>query len=160
MYHQKGGCNVSFILKKIKKQNAYPCKFQKKLKVSSFHCHKCVDQKYLWRSRNYQEPSKSIIRFLTIVFRNLGKGKRQKVKSSIFDGSLIINQSFSQSDWICYWQIKLCTYHAFLLNQMSDIRDRWTKKLQTFSRHFLWKQSLKYLLPSYCYFFVLVIKLI
>ena len=29
MYHQKGGGNVSFILRKIKKQNAYSCKFQK-----------------------------------------------------------------------------------------------------------------------------------
>ena len=36
MYHQKGGCNVSFILKKIKKQNAYPCKFQKKIKCRRF----------------------------------------------------------------------------------------------------------------------------
>ena len=47
MYHQKGGGNVSFILKKINKQDAYPCKFQKKLKVPPFHCHKCGDQKYL-----------------------------------------------------------------------------------------------------------------
>ena len=35
MCHQKGGCNVSFTLKKIKKQNAYPCKFQKKKKNES-----------------------------------------------------------------------------------------------------------------------------
>ena len=47
MYRQKGGRNVSFISKKIKKQNVYPCKFQKKLKVPPFHCHKCADQKYL-----------------------------------------------------------------------------------------------------------------
>ena len=53
MHHQKGECNVSFILKKIKKQSAYLCKFQKKLKVPPFQWHKCVDEKYLRRSRNY-----------------------------------------------------------------------------------------------------------
>ena len=51
MYHQKLGCNIAFIKKKKKKQNAFPCKFQKILKGSSFHCQKYVDQKYLWRSR-------------------------------------------------------------------------------------------------------------
>ena len=35
MYHQKGGYNVSFILKKIEKQNAYPCKFKKKIKTAA-----------------------------------------------------------------------------------------------------------------------------
>ena len=94
MYHQKGGGNVSFFLKKIKKQNAYPCKLQKKLKLSPFHRHKCADQKYLWRSTNYQESSKSIIRFLSIVIWNLGKGKKQKWKNTIFDGLLIVNRTF------------------------------------------------------------------
>ena len=42
MYHQKRGGNVSF---RKKKQNAYPCKFKKKLKMPPFHCHqKNVDQ--------------------------------------------------------------------------------------------------------------------
>ena len=90
---------LSFI-EKIKNQNAYLCKLKKNLKGSPFHSQKCVDQKYLWRSRNYLEPSKPIIRFLTIVFRNLGKGKRQKVKNSIFDDPLIINQPFSQTEYI------------------------------------------------------------
>ena len=55
MYHQDGGCNdvmevvmeVVFHLEKIKKQNANPRKFQKKLKGSPFHFQKCVNQKYL-----------------------------------------------------------------------------------------------------------------
>ena len=114
---------LSFI-EKIKNQNAYLCKLKKNLKVSPFHSQKCVDQKYLWRSRNYLEPSKPIIRFLTIVFINLGKGKRQKVKNSIFDDPLIINQPFF-TNWIYYWQIRFCTYYAFSLNQMSDIRKVW-----------------------------------
>ena len=33
--------------RKIKKQNAYPCKFQKKITGPPFHCQKRVDQKYL-----------------------------------------------------------------------------------------------------------------
>ena len=76
---------------------------------------------------------------------------------------------FILTNWICYWQIRFCTYYAFSLNQMSDIREvwkywplkdgfrsilqkfyrvpicgGWTKKLQTFSRHFLWERSSKY----------------
>ena len=35
MCYQKGGGNVSFILKKIKKQDAYPGKFQKKNKSAA-----------------------------------------------------------------------------------------------------------------------------
>ena len=42
-----------FLKEKIKKQNAYLCRFQKKLKVPLFDCHKCVVQKYFWPSRNY-----------------------------------------------------------------------------------------------------------
>ena len=86
-------------LEKIKNQNAYPRKLNKKLTVPPFHFQKCVDQKYLWRSWNYKEPSKSNIRFLTIFFRNLGKWKRQKVKNSIFDDPLIVNQPFSQTKY-------------------------------------------------------------
>ena len=33
--------------RKIKKQNAFPCKFQKIPKGPLFHCQICVDQKYL-----------------------------------------------------------------------------------------------------------------
>ena len=36
MYNQIGGCNVSFILKKIKKQNAYPYKLKKNQKCCRF----------------------------------------------------------------------------------------------------------------------------
>ena len=87
-------------LEKIKNQNAYPRKLNKKQKVPPLHFQKRVDQKYLWRSRNYKEPSKPNIRFLTIVFRNLGKWKRQKVKNSIFDGPLIVNQPFLQTEYV------------------------------------------------------------
>ena len=40
-----------FHLEKIKKQNAFPCKFRKNFKGPSFHCQKCLDEKYLWLSR-------------------------------------------------------------------------------------------------------------
>ena len=65
-----------------------------------FLCQKCVDEKYLWRIRTSQEHSKSIIRFLTIVIWNLEKGKRQKLKNSIFDGPLIVNQTFPQTEYV------------------------------------------------------------
>ena len=55
---------------------------------------------------------------------------------------------FILTNWICYWQIRFCTYYAFSLNQMSDIREVWkywvNQKLQTFSRHFFWDRPSKY----------------
>ena len=51
-YHQKGGCNVSFIWKNIKKQNAYPCKFQKKNKSAAVSLSQMCSSK-LVESRNY-----------------------------------------------------------------------------------------------------------
>ena len=29
------------------------------------------------------------------------------------------------TNWICYWQIRFCTYYAFSLNQISDICELW-----------------------------------
>ena len=78
---------------------------------------------------------------------------------------------FILTNWICYWQIRFCTYYAFPLNQMSDIREVWKywplkdgfrsisknlteqwmdilqwmdKKIQTLSRHFFWGRPSKY----------------
>ena len=50
----------------------------------------------------------------------MSKGKKQKLKHTIFDGPLIVNQTFSQTE---YWQIRFFTYYEFSLNQMSDIRE-------------------------------------
>ena len=44
MYHQKRGCSVFFHLEKIKKQNAFLCKFQRNLKGPPCLSQKCVDQ--------------------------------------------------------------------------------------------------------------------
>ena len=59
---------IFLLLRKIKKQNAFPYKFQKILKVPSFHCQK------LWRDRTSWEPwefstKKNVffIKFLTVV---------------------------------------------------------------------------------------------
>ena len=59
----------------------------------------------LWKANvktnaSLSEPSKSIIRYLTIVIWNLGKGKKQKLKITIFDGPLIVNQTFSQTKYL------------------------------------------------------------
>ena len=39
----------------------------------------------------------------------------------------IINDGFYfiLTNWICHWQIEFCSYYAFSLNQMSDIREFW-----------------------------------
>ena len=83
---------------------------------------------------------------------------------------------FILTNWIFYWQIRFCTYYAFSLNQMSDIREVWkywplkddfcsisqrlpfcgwwTKKLQPFSRHFFWQQPSKYCVADFIAIFV------
>ena len=33
--------------------------------------------------------------------------------------------NFISTNWICYWQTRFCTYYAFSLHQMSDIREVW-----------------------------------
>ena len=77
----------------------FPANLKKKLKGLSFHCRKCVDQKYLWHSRTLKEVSKFIIkdgffiRFLIIVISNLEKWKRQKLKNQP-------NQPFLQTEFI------------------------------------------------------------
>ena len=78
----------------------FPANSKKKnLKGLSFHCRKCVDQKYLWHSRTLKELSKFIIkdgffiRFLIIVISNLEKWKRQKLKNQP-------NQPFLQTEFI------------------------------------------------------------
>ena len=32
---------------------------------------------------------------------------------------------FTLTNWICYWQIRYCSYYAFAFNQMFDIREVW-----------------------------------
>ena len=93
---------------------------------------------------------------------------------------------FILTNWICYWQIRFCTYYAFSLNQMSDIREVWKywllkdhfcsvsqkfyrasilwwvdPKTSNFKQTFLLRAAFKILYCRvYCYFCVLVIKLI
>ena len=86
--------------RKNKETKCISAQISKKLKGPPFHCQKCVDQKYLWRSRNYWEISKSIIGFLTMVNWILEKGKRQKLKNSLFGDQLIVNQIFSQTEHV------------------------------------------------------------
>ena len=85
---------------------------------------------------------------------------------------------FILTNWICYWQIRFCTYYAFSLNQMSYIRevwkywplkDRfwsvsqkfyraailwWSKNYQTFGRHFFREQPSKYSIVEFTAIFV------
>ena len=88
--------------------------FQNVFKIFS----KCVDQKYLWCSITSYEFSKSIIRFLTIVIWNLKKGKRQKLTTHLRRPVNYKPNFFT--NWICYLQIRFCSYYAFWLNHMFD----------------------------------------
>ena len=93
---------------------------------------------------------------------------------------------FILTNWICYWQIRFCTYYAFSLNQMSDIREVWKywllkddfrsisqkfyrtailwwmdQKTSNFLQTLLLRAAFKMLYCRvYCYFCVLAIKLI
>ena len=62
------------------------------------------------------------MRFLTIVFRNLGKGKRQKVKNSISDEKVSQTEYvIGKSDLPVMHIMHVYTYCAFSLSQISDI---------------------------------------
>ena len=126
MYHKRGGRGAGGLLVVFlsfrKNKETISWNFKKNSKGLPFHCQKCVDQKYLWRSRNYWEPLKSIIRFLTIAIWNLDKGKRQNLKNSNSDGPLIVNQTFFQKLNTLF---RFCIYYAFSLNQMPDNCEVW-----------------------------------
>ena len=83
---------------------------------------------------------------------------------------------FILTNWIFYWQIRFCTYYAFfikpnvwyswslkilaikrwfLFNFVKILQGGgWTKKLQTFSRHFFWEQPSKYCIAEFTAIFV------
>ena len=63
------------------------------------------------------------ISFLTIAICNLKKRKKGKLRNCIFDGPLIVNQTFSQTEFII-GKSSFCSYYAFSLNQMYG-NNRW-----------------------------------
>ena len=67
------------------------------------------------------------IRFLTIVVCNLEKRKKGKLRNSIFDGPLLVNLTFSQTEFII-GKSSFCSYYAFSLNQMYG-NDRWFRSI-------------------------------
>ena len=83
---------------------------------------------------------------MTIVIWNFEKWKKQKLKKSVFDSPLILNQTFSLTQFIV-GKSDFPHYYAFLLNQMSDISEVW--------KHFSLKDGF-HLIPqkSYSYFVV------
>ena len=89
---------------KFKKQNALPCKFQKKKKkkiqravVSLFHITNIGEavKNSLVLSKYTLKPGSMFIKFLAKVVRKLEKLKSQNYKSCMFDGPVIKNRAFS-----------------------------------------------------------------
>ena len=103
-------------------------------------------------------------------------GMRQFLATESFWKIMKDTFHFILTNWICYWQVKFCSYYAFSLNQMSDIRQvskywplkdgfrsisqkfyrvgGWTKDIQTFSRHFFWERPSKYWIVEFTGIFV------
>ena len=86
---------------KFKKQNALPCKFQKKFKGPLFHCREISDHKYWWSGKTLSVLSKSIlkpgsffIKFLTKFVWKLEKLKSQNFKSCMFDDQVMWTHLF------------------------------------------------------------------
>ena len=99
---------------KFKKQNALPCKFQKKFKGPLFHCREISDHKYWWSGKTLSVLSKSIlkpesffIKFLTKFVWKLKKLKSQNFKSCMFDDPVIVNTGLNilSANWPL---LKLC----------------------------------------------------
>ena len=87
---------------KFKKQNALPCKFQKKFKGPLFHCREISDHKYWWSGKTLSVLSKSIlkpggffVKVLTKFVWKLEKLKCQNFKKCMFDDLVIVNTAFS-----------------------------------------------------------------
>ena len=60
-----------------------------------------------------------------ILISNIVSGLRQFLTTE--SPWKIMNNTFCfiLTNWICYWQIRFCTYYAFSLNQMSYICEVW-----------------------------------
>ena len=108
-----------------------------------------------------------------LLMANIVKGAGQFLATGIPWKIMKNTFYFILTNWIFYWQIRFCTYYAFSLNQMSDIREvwkywplkdgfrsiskklgGWIKKRQTFSRHFFWEQPSKYCIAEFTAIFV------
>ena len=83
----------------MKKQDAFRGNF-KNFKRAVISCSKMCRLKIFVTYRTSNEPSKFGIRFLAIVIWNLEKGKSKKFKNSIFGGSLIVSQTFLQTEFV------------------------------------------------------------
>ena len=56
---------------------------------------------------------------------NIVKGAGQFLATEILRKIMKNTFYFISTNWTFYWQIRFCTYYAFSLNQMSDIREVW-----------------------------------
>ena len=75
------------------------------------------------------------------IFKGAVSGYRQFLATE--NPSKIINAFyFILTNWICYWQIRFCSYFAFSLNQISDIREAW--------KYWLLKDSFRSILQRFC----------
>ena len=114
---------------------------------------------------------------MTIDISNLDKEKRQILKNSIFNGPLIVNQTFSQTECIIQvlhilcifikpsvwylWCLKIMAIKRWLISVQfcknftePPFYGGWTKKLQTFTRHFFWEQPSKYCIAEFTAIFL------
>ena len=119
----KSAVVIFLSFRKNKETKCVSVQISRTAKGLSFHC-----QKFVWRSGTLQKPSKSIIkkdgisiRFSIIFTWNFEKWKRQKLKNSIFNGSFIVNQAFTNKMNILLTNQNL----AFSLNQTSNICEIW-----------------------------------
>ena len=163
---------------KFKKQNALPCKFQKKFKGPLFHCWEISDHKYWWSGKTLSVLSKSIlkpgslfIKFLKKVVWKLEKLKSQNFKSCMFDGPVIVNTAnwllLKSSNWIKpnVWYLrsfeKLAIKMWFPFNFAKNLKICCfvVGESKGFTKHFFGVSFQKYVLSVFCYFCLSVIKM-
>ena len=105
---------------KFKKQNALPCKFQKKFKGPLFHCREISDHKYWWSGKNLSALFQNLIYLETWSFfrKTFDKSRFKvgKIKISEFQKmyvrrpgnhkhSFFINLNILSANWLL---LKLC----------------------------------------------------
>ena len=149
--------------KKNKETKCISVKISNKLKRTAVSLPKMCRSKMFVARQNFLKTLEIHYKIFDNSYLKIGKREKAKILKKHVWRPAYRKPNF-YANWICYWQIKLCSYNAFhltkCLNQYCKnftgppFRGGWTTKLQTFSRHFFWEWPSKYCIVEFTAIFV------
>ena len=80
---------------------------------------------YVYFNEAFVKIQNSFITQSPLLISNIATGAEQFLASESPWKIMKNTFYFILTNWICYWQIKFCTYYEFSLNQMSNISEVW-----------------------------------